>query len=179
MSLTQIKVGGFGGQGVILTGTILGKAGAIFDKKYAAMSRSYGPEARGGACSAQILVSDEPITYPYVIQPDYLVALSQEACERYAIDLAEGGAVLYEKELVNPSAAPKTARLLGIPCTRIAEELGSRVVLNMVMLGFFAQVCPAISADAIKEAIRITVPRKTIDVNILAFDHGYQFTNAQ
>ncbi len=179
MSLTQIKVGGFGGQGVILSGTILGKASAIFDNKFATMSRSYGPEARGGACSSQILISDEPITYPYVTNPDYLIALSQEACEKYIMELSDTGALLFEKELVEPNHAPHSARLLGIPCTRIAEELGSRVVLNMVMLGFFAQVCPAISNEAIKEAIRITVPPKTIDVNLMAFDQGFNYSNSR
>ncbi len=178
MSLTQIRVGGFGGQGVILAGTILGKAGAIYDNKYATMSRSYGPEARGGACSSQILISDEPITYPYVIKADVLVALSQEACEKYIGNMVENGAVLFEKELVNPKSASSSTKLMGIPCTRIAEELGSRVVLNMVMLGFFAQACPALSPDAIKEAIRKTVPSKTIDVNLMAFEHGFTYKNS-
>ncbi len=176
MSLTQIKVGGFGGQGVILAGSILGKAAAIHDDLYATMSRSYGPEARGGACSAQILISDEPITYPYVTRPDILITLSSEACDRYLADLAENGSLLYESELVDPRNSPSSAKLCGIPCTRIAEELGSRVVLNIVMLGYFAQRCPVISKGAIQEAIRSTVPPKTVDINFLAFERGYTFS---
>ncbi|MEW6237739.1 MAG: 2-oxoacid:acceptor oxidoreductase family protein [Candidatus Omnitrophota bacterium] len=178
MSLTQIRVGGFGGQGVILAGTILGKAGAIFDNKYATMSRSYGPEARGGACSSQVIVSDEPINYPYVIKPDLLIALSQEVCAKYAATLADNGYLLYDVDLVKPQHTPPGAKLLGIPCTRIAEELGSKVVLNMVMLGYFSKVCSALTQGAIQEAIRDSVPPKTVDVNLLAFERGCAYDGA-
>ncbi len=176
MSLTQIRVGGFGGQGVILMGTILGKASAIYDNQFATMTRSYGPEARGGACSTQILVSDEPASYPYVTQPDLLIALSQEICDKFAPSLNSNGTILYEGDLVTPKNAPDGVTLKRVPCTRIAEELGSRVVLNIVMLGFFSQVSPSITKKAIQEAIRYTVPRKTIDVNLHAFAQGYDYS---
>ncbi len=179
MSLTQIKVGGFGGQGVVMSGTIIGKASAIFDNKFATMTRSYGPEARGGACGAQIVISDTPVTYPYVIKPDVLVTLSQEACSQYLPDLAENGTLLYESDLVTPGPLPPSGNAYGITCTRLAEELGSRVVLNIVMLGFLAKMCNAISKEALEEAIRITVPSKTIDINLNAFKHGYNFEPIQ
>ncbi|MBN2328977.1 MAG: 2-oxoacid:acceptor oxidoreductase family protein [Candidatus Omnitrophica bacterium] len=173
--MMQIRVGGFGGQGVILIGTILGKAGAIFDHKFATMTRSYGPEARGGACSSQVLISDESITFPYVTQPDYLIALSQEIYDKFSPGLAEGACLIYEKDLVKPNGLQAGIKKLGIPCMRFAEELGSRVVLNMVMLGYFSANCPGLTKEAIQEAIRITVPPKTIDVNLMAFEKGYTY----
>lgn len=175
MSVLQIKVGGFGGQGVILAGVIIGKASAIHDNKHVTMTRSYGPEARGGACSAQIVTGDRPIDYPYVIHPDVLLALSQEACACYASDIADDGMLVYESDLVTPGDVAPTAKRHGIPCTRIAEELGSRVVMNMVMMGYFAKVSDAVSKEALQEAIRSTVPPKTTDINLLAFERGYEY----
>jgi len=120
MSLIQIKVGGFGGQGVILTGTILGQAAALFDNKNATMTRSYGPEARGGACSAQIVLSSEVVNYPYVVNPDILIVMSQEACDRYLPEMSDGGLLLYESDLVRPNPKGKNVKLCGIPTTRLA-----------------------------------------------------------
>ncbi|MBD3265856.1 pyruvate ferredoxin oxidoreductase, partial [bacterium] len=175
MSLIQIKVGGFGGQGVILTGTILGQAAAIFDNKNATMTRSYGPEARGGACSAQIVLSEDPITYPYVVSPDVLIVMSQEACDRYLPDIHDNGILLYEKDLVTPNLNGKKVNALGVPSTRIAEELGNRVVQNIVMLGYFAKISDAIKKDAIQNAIKETVPPKTVELNLSAFEQGFTY----
>jgi 2-oxoglutarate ferredoxin oxidoreductase subunit gamma len=176
MSLIQIKVGGFGGQGVITTGVIIGQAAAIYDNKNSTMTRSYGPEARGGACGAQIVLSKDPITYPYVVNPDLLIVMSQESCDRYAKDLAENGILLYENDLVKPSLnGNPNIQALGIPTTRIAEELGNRVVQNIVMLGYMAKVSNAISKKALQEAIKESVPPKTVDLNLKAFEKGYTF----
>lgn len=176
MKLTQIRIAGFGGQGVIMAGTILGKAGAIHDDQFAAMSRSYGPEARGGSCSAQILISDEPITYPYVTHLDYLLALSKESAEKYSADLAGDGVLIYESDLVEPHCK-ESVQPLGIPCTRIAEELGGRMMLNMVMIGQFSKACGSISKEALIKAVEESVPKKTIEKNLEAFEKGYNYTN--
>ncbi len=176
MSLTQIRVAGFGGQGVIMAGTILGKAGAIFDNQHACMSRSYGPEARGGSCSAQLLISDEPITYPYVTHLDYLLAMSKASEEKYYRDLAGDGVLIYESDLVEPHSN-ETVKRVGIPCTRMAEELGGRMMLNMVMLGCLSKQCTSISKEAIQKAIAETVPPKTVDKNLEAFEQGYHYEN--
>jgi 2-oxoglutarate ferredoxin oxidoreductase subunit gamma len=175
MSLIQIKVGGFGGQGVILTGTILGQAAALFDNKNATMTRSYGPEARGGACSAQIVLSSDVVNYPYVMNPDILIVMSQEACDRYLPEMNDGGLLLYESDLVKPNPKGKKVKLCGIPTTRLAEELGNRVVQNIVMLGYFSQVSNATSKEALQEAIKSSVPSKTIELNLSAFDQGFMF----
>lgn len=175
MKLTQIRIAGFGGQGVIMAGTILGKAGAIYDDQFAAMSRSYGPEARGGSCSAQILISDEPITYPYVTHLDYLLALSQESAEKYSPDMAGDGIIVYESDLVEPHCR-ESIQQLGIPCTRIAEELGGRMMLNMVMIGQLSKACTSITKEALMKAIEESVPKKTIEKNLKAFEQGYTYS---
>ncbi|MDX9753858.1 MAG: 2-oxoacid:acceptor oxidoreductase family protein [bacterium] len=175
MNLTQIKIGGFGGQGVIMTGIILGKAASIYDKMNATMTRSYGPEARGGACSAQVVLDTEPIAYPYVVKPDILIVMSQEACDRYSKDLPDGAVLLYESDLVKPKTNGKSFQLYGIPTTRIAEDLGNRVVQNIVMLGYLAKISQAISKKAIEEAIKNSVPKKTIELNVNAFEEGFNY----
>jgi len=173
-SKSEIRIAGFGGQGVILAGGIIGKAATIYDDKFATLTHSYGPEARGGACSAQIIISTEKVSYPYVISPDVLVLMSQEACQKYAGNLKPGGLMIIEKELVELSGE-HDARILSIPATRMAEELGSRIVLNIVMLGFLTAVSGLVSEKGMKESIRKTVPKGTEYMNIMAFNKGLRY----
>ena len=136
MAATEIRIAGFGGQGVILAGMVMGKAAAIHDGKFATLTQSFGPEARGSACSAQLIVSDEPILYPYITQPDILVVMSQESIARFVPDLKPSGMLLYEQDLIHLDHATQGLRHFGIPATRFAEGLGRKLVLNMVMVGF-------------------------------------------
>ena len=152
MAKTEIRVGGLGGQGVILCGSIIGKAAAIHGGKQATLIQAFGPEARGSSCSAQVMVSDEPIGYPYVKHPDILVLMSQDAFTQFMPQLKPGGLVLFESELVNPEAIPAGVRCLGVPATRFAEELGRRLVLNIVMVGFFAGVTGLVPLQAVEKA---------------------------
>ena len=133
-----IRIAGFGGQGVILAGMVIGKAAAIHDGKFAILTQSFGPEARGSACSAQLIVSDEPILYPYLTAADIVVVMSQEAYARFGSDLKPGGLLLYEQNLIHLQRANHDIRSYGIPATRLAEELGRKLILNMVMVGFVA-----------------------------------------
>ena len=175
MARNEIKIGGFGGQGVILTGYIIGKAAAIFDNKHATMTQAFGPEARGSACSAQVIVSDDIIRYPYVKQPDTMVIMSQEAFTRFSPQIHPEGMMLIEEDLVDPAGLPDTVRLFKIPATRIAEELGRKVVLNMVMAGFFASASGLIDKDAVRKAVETSVPKGTERLNLQAFDRGYDW----
>ena len=174
MSKSEIKIAGFGGQGVILAGGIIGKAAAIYDDNYATLTHSYGPEARGGACSAQIIISDEKISYPYVLAPDILVLMSQEACEKYSPEIKPQGLLIIEKELVTLQGED-AKKAHSIPATRMAEELGGRIVLNIVMLGFLTAVSGIVSYQGMKESIKTTVPKGTEYINMAAFDKGYNF----
>ena len=178
MPLTEIRVAGFGGQGVILSAIVLGKAASIHQGEYATMTQNFGPEARGGACSAQLLLSDQPVLYPYVTQPDVLVVMSQEAYAKFAPELKEGGLLLIERDLVRVSDLPKQTRIYSVPATRLAEELGKRMVLNIVMVGFFTAVTRLLDADAVRKAVTDSVPASFRDLNLKAFDKGYEYGKA-
>ncbi len=174
-SLTEIRFAGFGGQGIIRSGIIIGKAVSIFDKKFATMNQSFGPEARGGACSAQVVVSGERVLYPYVTRPHVLVAMSQEAFSKYEPELKEGGLLIIDQDLVQPGSIRKGVTLYSVPATRIAEELGNRIIANVAMLGFFTAVTGVVTARAMKEALPTLVPERFVDLNLKAFDEGYRY----
>lgn len=175
MARTEIRIGGFGGQGVILTGYVIGKAAAIFDKKNATMTQSFGPEARGSACSSQVILSDQAILYPYIKKPQIMVFMSQEAFTKYSPAIDPNGIALIEEDLVDVKGLPPTVKVFGIPATRIAEELGRKVVLNMVVTGFFTAVTELVSKEAMRKAIETTVPKGTEGLNLMAFERGYEY----
>lgn len=173
--LTEIKIGGLGGQGVILGGIIIGKAAALFDNKYSALTQAFGPEARGSACSAQVVVDENPILYPYVHKPHLLVTLSQDAFAKFSPELRDDGILVYEEDLVKPTGLPKGVKTFGVPATRLAEELGRKMVLNIVMVGFFTGVTGLVSEDAARKAVADSVPPNTIELNTKAFDKGLEY----
>ncbi len=178
MPLTEIRVAGFGGQGVILSAIVLGKAASIHQGEFATMTQNFGPEARGGACSAQLLLSEKPILYPYVTHPDVLVVMSQEAYTKFSPELKDGGMLLVERDLVRVTEMPAHTRVYSVPATRLAEELGKRMVLNIVMVGFFTAVTRLLSADAVRKAVADSVPSAFRELNLKAFDKGYEYGKA-
>jgi len=175
MGKTEIRIGGFGGQGVILSGFIIGKASAIFDNRFATMIQSFGPEARGGACNAQVIISDTPVLYPYITIPDILVIMSQEAYNKFGSNVKRGGTILFESDLVKVDDIDKSLKVYSIPATHLAEELGRKIVLNIVMVGFFTAVTNIVSYDSIKKSILDSVPKGTETININAFEKGFQY----
>ncbi len=180
MAKTEIRVGGLGGQGVILCASIIGKCASIYENKHATLIQAFGPEARGSACSAQVTIADEEIGYPYVKHPDILVLMSQDAYAQFIPQLKPGGLVLYEEELVTmDDRLPKGAKVVGIPATRFAEELGRRLVLNIVMVGFFAGATGLLSWEAVEKAVRSSVPKGTEDLNLKALKKGYDYGQEQ
>jgi len=175
MRVTEIRIAGFGGQGVILSAVVLGKAASIYENGFATMTQNFGPEARGGACSAQLVVSDSPVLYPYVTHPDVMVVMSQEAYNRFARELKPGGTLIIEEDLVRVSNMNLDKKVYSIPATRFAEELGKRMVLNSVMVGFFTSVTKLLSADAVRKAVADSVPSTFRELNLKAFDKGYEY----
>ncbi len=173
MGPTEIKIGGLGGQGVILAGIIIGKAAALYDNKHSALTQAFGPEARGSACSAQVVVDDDPILYPYVQKPHLMVSMSQDAFVKFSPELREDGTILIEEELVKPTGLPKGVKVFAVPATRIAEELGKKMVLNIVMVGFFTAISGVVSEEAVRKAVTESVPPNTIDLNLKAFERGF------
>ena len=176
MDKTEIRIGGLGGQGVILAAQIIGKAAALHDGKHATMIQSFGPEARGSACSASVMVSAEPIGYPYVKTPDILVVMSRDAYAQLAPQLKPGGTLLFEKELVTlDDNLPARVRTFGIPATRFAEELGRKLVQNIVMVGFFTGITRLLAYESVEKAVRDSVPKGTEALNLEALKKGYEF----
>jgi 2-oxoglutarate ferredoxin oxidoreductase subunit gamma len=174
-NLTEIRISGFGGQGVILSAIVIGKAGCIFENGYSTMTQSFGPEARGGACSAQVILSNQPILYPYVTRPDILVTMSQEAYSLFTPQVKEDGILIIEQDLVRVEKLPPGVRVHGVPATRLAEEIGKRMVLNIVMVGFFAAVTNVLEPDALREAVADSVPGALRELNLKALDKGLEY----
>ncbi len=175
MPVTEIRIAGFGGQGVILSAVVIGKAGCIYQAGYSTMTQSFGPEARGGACSAQVILSDSPVLYPYVTRPDILVVMSQEAYTLFSPQIKDNGTLIIEEDLVRIAELPVGVRVYSIPATRIAEELGKKMVLNIVMVGFFGAVSQAVDPDALRKAVAASVPEAYRDLNLKAFDRGFDY----
>jgi len=175
MPVTEIRIAGFGGQGVILSAIVIGKAGCIFQDGYSTMTQSFGPEARGGACSAQVILSDQPVLYPYVTRPDILVVMSQEAYTLFSPQLKDEGILIIEEDLVRIGELPPGVRVYSVPATRIAEELGKKMVLNIVMVGFFAAIAQVVDPDAMRKAVAASVPEAYRDLNLKAFDRGFEY----
>jgi len=174
-NLTEIRISGFGGQGVILSAVVIGKAACIFENGFSTMTQAFGPEARGGACSAQVILSNEPILYPYVTRPDILVTMSQEAYTLFAPQLKDDGILIVEQELVRIDKLPAGVRVYSLPATRLAEELGKRMVMNIVMVGFFGAVTNLLNPDALRQAVADSVPESFRDLNLKAFDKGFDY----
>ncbi len=173
--MEEIRFAGYGGQGIIRCGYIVGTAAAIYDDKYATFNQSFGPEARGGACSAQVVISEEKILYPYITHPNIFVAMYPEAYDKYKSELRDDGMLLFDEDLVEPKGLKGTAKKYSIPATRFAEELGNRIIANVVMLGFFTAVTKVVSYKAMKEAVPRWVPERFIDLNLKALERGYQY----
>lgn len=172
----EILFTGFGGQGIVLAGRILGKAAVIGDHKESTLVQAYGPEARGGACSAQVIIADGAIHYPYVRHPHVLVCMSQGGFDKFIGDMKAGGTLIIDQDLVNPQGAlPNDDPYFDIPATRMAEELGRKMMANIIMLGFFTAVTGAISVNSAQNAVTESVPKGTEKMNIKAFTKGYDY----
>ncbi|MBW1899527.1 MAG: 2-oxoacid:acceptor oxidoreductase family protein [Deltaproteobacteria bacterium] len=167
-----VIVTGFGGQGIVLAGRILGMAAALGDHRESTLVQSYGPESRGGACCAQVIISNNVIQYPYVAEPDVLVCMSHSAYEKYKDQLKPDGVLLTDKDLVRPD---EKRDYFSIPATRMAEELGRKMMANIIMLGFTTAITSLVSVEAAKEAVISSVPKGTEEKNIIAFTKGYDY----
>ena len=174
MARKELRIAGFGGQGVVLSGQIVGQAATVCDGGFAIFTQSYGPEARGGACTAEVVISDEDIGYPYVQSPEVVIILSQAAYAKYGKDLPEGTLVIIDPDLVKPDA-DHSPPPLAIPATRMARDMGRPVVANIIMLGFLSAVNDIVSAEGLKKSVLSTVPKGTEEINTKAFEMGYEY----
>ena len=172
-SRTEIRITGFGGQGVVLSGHILGHACAIEAGQHSTMIQSFGPEARGSACSATLVVSDSEVLYPYIHRPDIFVVMSSEGYDKFRDELKDDGVLIYESDLVKPTLK-EGQKAFGIPSTRIAESLGRAIVQNIVMVGFVTGITDLVPREAMREAVKHSVPAGTEELNLAAFDKGLE-----
>jgi 2-oxoglutarate ferredoxin oxidoreductase subunit gamma len=175
----EIRIAGFGGQGVILAGIILGKAASLFDHNNAIQTQSYGPEARGGASKCEVIISNEEIDYPKVQSPDILVAMSHEAVLKYIVDLKDEGILIIDPGTIVESeiedfVKEHNIKLFRAPATETASnEVGLKIVANIVMIGVITKITEIISKEAAIKAIEDSVPSGTEKKNIQAFEAGY------
>jgi 2-oxoglutarate ferredoxin oxidoreductase subunit beta len=171
---TEVQLGGFGGQGIMSAGRIIGQAAALYDKLEACFTQSYGPEARGGSAGSQVIISSDPIHHPVLIAPTSAIIMSQAAYEKYVPKLAPGAMLLIDDSLVSvPEGHRSDIRICGMPATNIAAELGNSRAANTVMLGFWTAVAGSVSREGMRQSLADSVPPKTVDLNLKTFDVGY------
>jgi 2-oxoglutarate ferredoxin oxidoreductase subunit gamma len=169
----EVRIAGFGGQGVVLSGIVLGTA-ATYGNKSCTQVQSYGPEARGGACKTEVVIADEEIGFPMVTTPDFFVALSQEALDRYIIDLPEGKTLIVDEDLVKNIPERKDVLIYKVPMARTADtKLKNRMFTNILMLGALTGITSIVSKEEMREAVKNTVPKATIERNLEALEEGF------
>ena len=170
-SRTEIRLAGEGGQGMILAGIILAEAAAVHDGKNIVQTQSYGPEARGGASKAEVIISDGEIDYPKVINADALVAMSQEACDKYSHSLKKGGVLIVDQDKVKRVPTTRTVKL---PITKLAlEATGRAITANVVALGVLVGLTQVVSREAIEKAVTARAPKGTAQLNHQALAAGF------
>jgi 2-oxoglutarate ferredoxin oxidoreductase subunit gamma len=171
--LRQVRISGFGGQGVVLAGTILGHA-ATKDGKWVAGASSYGAQARGGSARSDVVISNGPIVYPHVIEADVLVTMAQTAYNKYIEELAQGAFIIYDDEMVSPRSLDKVMQV-GIPATSHAiKELNQKQSANIVILGASAAITGLVTKEALIAAITENVSERFRDLNVRALELGYR-----
>jgi len=171
----EVRLAGFGGQGIIRAGLMLAMASSIYDGKNAVQTQSYGPESRGGSCKSEVVISDEEIDYPKVDEPDVLVVMSQEAFNNYAHTLKTGGALILDPDMVPRRELKENSRVFMVPSTKMAEQLGKTIVANVVMLGALVAITNLTTLEAFKNSLLSNIPKGTEKLNLAALEKGYEY----
>jgi len=169
----QVILCGFGGQGIVLAGTLLGYA-AFNDGKWVSGTNSYGAAARGGECESEVVISDKPITFPHVIEADFLIAMYQAAYDKYISKVKhDEGVVIHDKQLVSPKEG-SALKHIGIPATETAaKRLNFNVVANIVALGAAIEISKVVTKDAFSCAIEENMPERFRELNLKAANIGF------
>ncbi len=168
----QLRFAGTGGQGMMLIGDLMAHYYGLVEDKQIVLLKSYGPEARGGACRSELIVDDEEC-YPMVISPDFLLSMSQLSYDLYTEDLSEDAIILIDSDLVkNISDRFRNTYSLGL--THIArEKTGKAICANIVALGALSKILN-IDHDMMTGVLKQKLPSRILDLNITAFDAGYE-----
>ncbi len=176
MQKTEIRLAGFGGQGIVLLGNIIGKAASIYNGCHSTLTQSYGPESRGGSCRAELVISGEPVDYPYIIEPAIQVMLSQEAYNEFGSKAPKGSLLIVDSELVKIDKLPGV-KVYSIPASRMAQDMGRPVVANIIMLGFLAAHSDVVTRNALERSVKDFIPAGTESFNMQAFELGYNYAS--
>lgn len=171
----EIRFAGFGGQGIIKSGIIVAASACIYSGKNAVQTQSYGPESRGGACRSEVVISEEEIDFPKVVEPDILIVMSQHAYNEYAENVKPGGTIIMDPDMISQEKDFKNVKVFQIPATKIAEELGRKIFANVVMLGALVAITNVLDENAVKESIKANIPKSTEELNLTAFEKGYVY----
>jgi len=165
----EIRIAGYGGQGIIMAGVILGEAAAR-EGKYSVQTQSYGPESRGGAARAEVVISGSVIDYPKVISPDILVILSQPGFDKYIHDIKKDTQIVVDADLVKADDVDA----VGVPFLKTSENLGRKIVANVVMLGYITSKFELVSADTLEKTLVDRIPKGSEELNLKAFREGWK-----
>ena len=171
----EIRFAGFGGQGIIKSGIITAGAAAVYGGKNAVQTQSYGPESRGGACKSEVVISEEEIDFPKVVEPDVLVVMSQHAYNEYAKNVKSGGTVIMDPDMIPNEEQLASVEVFHVPATKIAEQVGRKIVANIVMLGAFAAITKILDKNVLKDSVKANIPKGTEELNLTAFEKGYEY----
>jgi 2-oxoglutarate ferredoxin oxidoreductase subunit gamma len=173
----EVRFAGFGGQGIIKSGIIVAAAASIHAGKNSVQTQSYGPESRGGACKSEVVISEQEIDFPKLVQPDVLVVMSQAAYNDYADDIKQGGTVILDPDMIPTQKDLGKVKIFKVPATKMADQLGRRIVANIVMIGAFVAITKLLDENAVKESVKENIPKGTEELNLAAFEKGYEYGN--
>jgi len=175
MNRWEFRLSGTGGQGLITAGIILGEA-AVIEGKEVVQSQSYGPEARGGASKAEVIIDTKNINYPKVVLPDILLAMSQEAAKKYGSEIKEGGMIVVDSSMVEDFKNEK-AKVIEIPITKLAkDEIGKTFTANIIAISALVGLTQVVSFESLKQAVLNSIPKGTEEINIKALNLGWQWS---
>jgi len=171
----EVRVAGFGGQGIIRAGLILAMAASLFENKNAVQTQSYGPESRGGSCKSEVVISDEEIDFPKALEPDVLLVMSQAAYTHYVDTVKSGGTLILDPYMIPQQKEKPSIQVYPVPATKMAEEMGKTIFANVIMLGALTAVTNLVSGEAMKKAILSNIPKGTEKLNLEAYEKGYEY----
>jgi 2-oxoglutarate ferredoxin oxidoreductase subunit gamma len=171
----EVRVAGFGGQGIIRAGLILAMAASLFENRNAVQTQSYGPESRGGSCKSEVVISDEEIDFPKALDPDVLLVMSQAAYTRYVGTIKDDGVLIFDPGMIAQQKEKSNIRAYPVPATKMAEEMGKTIFANVIMLGALTAITDLVNIEAMKNAILSNIPKGTEKMNIEAYEKGYAY----
>jgi len=175
---TDIRFGGFGGQGIITASYILGVAGVMHEGMDALQTQSFGTQARGGQCRAEVMLSKTPLSYAPMVESDALVVMSQPALDSYLKALQPGGLLIVDSSIVRDIPERKDIEILRIPATDMATKMGNKVIANMILVGALVEKTNLVKKESLTKAIEETVPARFVELNLQAVEERMKLARA-